>query len=247
MTDDRERDAALTAVAHALTAEEREQFLAYVRAHWPRLVGADVADVLEHTTDYDRFLDQTEPFFEKCGDHLPDTPGLIFAAHVLIILGRHLTPGSVLALLQQAGVVDAPLYPDVRVSLRLEDGADANALLVVGRAEQALRAHAVGERLITQFRGSVRWTGQPGMAYALADVARWVTLADTWEEPVVAPYDPVRDLAVLVVEASKLSGAMLGPTGYDALNNLRHSIGLDSADEAEAHLRALLRGPGRNG
>jgi hypothetical protein len=101
-----ERDAALNAVAHALTMKERQQFLAAVARQWPRLAGAHVNDVLEYTTDYDLFLGQTEPFFEEHDSQMPDGSGFAYvvAAHVLIILGRPLTMPAVLKLLQRAGV-----------------------------------------------------------------------------------------------------------------------------------------------
>jgi len=103
--------AELMAVAHALTADEREQFLAKT-SRWPGMDGAEVADILDLTTEHDEFLDQTEAFFMAHDADMPD--GLnyapLFAAHALIILGRPLTARSVHALLVKAGCMDAPDY-----------------------------------------------------------------------------------------------------------------------------------------
>lgn len=117
-----ERHAALMAVAHSLTAAEREQFLAKA-SHWRGLpAGADVADVLDMTTDHDEFLDQTEPFYEAHTD-LPGMPGVIFALHVLIILGQKLTVPAVLRLLLRAGLLDTAHEGEVR-NLIVEEVAD---------------------------------------------------------------------------------------------------------------------------
>lgn len=237
-----EQHAALMAVAHTLTEPERQQFLANC-SHWSRLAGAEVADVLDLTTDYDMFLEKTEPFFEQYNDQLPRTPGNIYALHLLILLNREPSLGGVLAVLQKAGVIEAPLYPDARASLRLEDGCTANAILVASRAEQAMRADGVPEEVITQFRASVRKTGQPGMAYALADVARYVTLVDAYELPAHAPYNPAHDLAVVVMWAASL-GELNGAVGH-AMANLKAHIGTSEVAEAEAHLSAMLRVTGR--
>jgi hypothetical protein len=103
-----ERHAALMAVAHALTEAERSEFLARTSETYPRLRGAEVADVLDLTDDYDMFLDRTEPFFEKYADQTPDSPAVRFAAHVLILLGLNLTLPALLKLLQRAGVTGEP-------------------------------------------------------------------------------------------------------------------------------------------
>jgi hypothetical protein len=82
----------LLAIERALTADERTAFDTYVRDNWPRLVGATPADVLEHTTSYDMFLDRTEPFFGAHPDELPTGTPNTAVLHLLIILGRELTP-----------------------------------------------------------------------------------------------------------------------------------------------------------
>lgn len=140
--------AELTAVAHALTAGEREQFLAKT-SRWPGMDGAEVADILDLTTDHDEFLDQTEPFFEMHGDELPD--GLnyapLFAAHALIILGRPLTVRAVHALLVKAGCMDAPDYDpthDLAVVLAADAASTGNVRqpsAEYARALGNLRAH----------------------------------------------------------------------------------------------------------
>jgi hypothetical protein len=104
-----EQHGALTAVAHALTAAEREQFLART-LRWPGMDGADVADILDMTVNSDQFLNLTEPFFLQYDDQLPDEVNYAaaYAAHALIILDRPLTLPALLALLERAGVIDAP-------------------------------------------------------------------------------------------------------------------------------------------
>jgi hypothetical protein len=136
--------AELTAVAHALTADERAQFLAKT-SRWPGMDGAEVADILDLTTDHDEFLDQTEAFFMAHDADMPD--GLnyapLFAAHALIILGRPLTVRAVCALLVKAGCMDAPDYDpthDLAVVLSIL-GRRGDANPVIQRAVASLRVH----------------------------------------------------------------------------------------------------------
>ena len=98
----------LLAIERALTDAEMHQFLADVKDRWPRLDGAKVADVLEHTTSYDMFLDKTEPFFEGHGPELPDGAPVTAVLHLLIILGRELTPLNVAKELLRAGLMPKP-------------------------------------------------------------------------------------------------------------------------------------------
>jgi len=95
---------ALLAVARALTEDEQRDLMAAVTARWPRLDGADPADVLDLTDNADMFLDLTEPFFELHGGELPDVRGLRYAAHALIILARPLTVPAVLDIVRRAGL-----------------------------------------------------------------------------------------------------------------------------------------------
>jgi hypothetical protein len=122
----RANDAALQAVAHALTAAEREQFLAKT-SRWPGMNGADVADILELTVDHDLYLEETEPFFEAHeADLPPDTQAKIYALHALIILDQLPTLSRVLKLLSRAGVLDTEHEVKVR-DLITEEVADAMA------------------------------------------------------------------------------------------------------------------------
>ena len=105
-----ERHRALTAVAGALTPEETTAFLART-SRWRGIGGAGVADVLEHTTDYDEFLGVTEPFYEEHGTRLPHCHGTIIAMHALVILQRDLTPEAVTGLLERAGLAGPPYDP----------------------------------------------------------------------------------------------------------------------------------------
>jgi hypothetical protein len=112
---ERERHTALMAVAHALTADERAQFLAKT-SRWRGMDGAEVADILDLTVEHDEFLGQTEPFFTEHDAMMPD--GLnyapLYAAHALIILDQRLTYGRVMKLLFRAGVLDTEHEAQVR-------------------------------------------------------------------------------------------------------------------------------------
>ena len=88
MPSDPETDA-LLAVARALTEDEQRDLMAVTAARWPRLDGADPADVLDLTDNADMFL---------------DVRGLRYAAHALIILARPLTGPAVLDIVRRAGL-----------------------------------------------------------------------------------------------------------------------------------------------
>jgi hypothetical protein len=232
---EQERHAALMAVASALTEQEQAVFLAKVAATWPRMVGAKVADVLDMMDDHDMFVDQTDPFFELHGEEFPwadiNPCAPRFALYVLILLDQRPTVGRVLVLLQRAGVTEAPKYPHVRAGLRIKAGTAASALLVFIRAEQGMRAHGVPEADITEFRRAVRVVGG---ARSLADIAAWVTLVDENTPVLGRPYDPTRDLAV-VLAWTTMHGvdAPVRP----AITNLREHLDLRTAESAEAGLR----------
>lgn len=105
----------LIAIERAVTAAGgKDKFLAYVAEHWPRLAGASVADVLEHTTSYDMFLHHTEPFYEAHADEMPPGAPNTAALHALIILGGEPTMGRLLRLLADAGLIPAPAVPALR-------------------------------------------------------------------------------------------------------------------------------------
>lgn len=143
-----ERNSALTAVAHALTTEERIAFLSYAYVIWPRLSEADVADVLEATADRDMFLAVTEPFYQAHEAELRQyRPAVTYAMHALVLLQQPLTVKAVLNLLERAGVTDAPGYdPDHDVirdlAVVLDDAANSGrdkSPVLLARAR--LRAH----------------------------------------------------------------------------------------------------------
>jgi hypothetical protein len=96
---------ALLAIDRSLSPVERSAFLDYVAGHWPRLVGAEPADILEITGSYDMFLDRTEPFGEEHDAELPDVPGIRAALHALIILDAALTVENVTRMLTAAGLM----------------------------------------------------------------------------------------------------------------------------------------------
>lgn len=91
---------ALMAVARALTQEEQGLILAKSRK-WPGMAGAEVADVLDHTVEYDEFLGQTEPFLEEHAIEVGDGYGTAYVLHALVLLGRPLTVEAVRALQQR--------------------------------------------------------------------------------------------------------------------------------------------------
>lgn len=235
-----ERDAALTAVAHALTEDEAMTLLRDVGNLYPHLHGATVADVLDCTTDHDMFLDQTEPFLERFSGQLPQDVRLSAAMHAIILLHRELTPGRVIALLQRAGMTAVPRYPEVEASLlayaNFSRDYDVNHLVLKARAEQGMRARGVPESEITEFLGSVRYTGVPGYSRNAADIAAWVTLVDRCTATPRKPYDPVDDLAVLLRQYDPD-----GPDGgqvAQALANLRSHLDMSTPERLGASLRA---------
>jgi hypothetical protein len=237
-----EQHAALMAVTFALNSVDQAYIRQTVAARWPLMNGAGVADILEHTTSYDMFLAETEPFYEKFASQLPDKcPATIFVLHALILLGRELSPAKVLAFLQRAGACDAPRYPHVEAGILNEDGSLSNSLLIMARAEHALRAGGVDEGTLTVFRLSVRRAGVPGYARNIGDIARWVTLVDKYT-PLTGPkYDPIPDLAVVLLAAYDANyRSRTSPEHAHALTNLREHIGASSAAEAEEHLRMLI-------
>jgi hypothetical protein len=201
-----ERHASLMAVAHSLTAGDRAVFLSRSVRRYPSMDGADVADVLDHTTDYDEFLDRTEPFFARFEAQVPDVPAVIVAAHLIILMGWELTPARVWSVLQRAGVVEVPRYPEVKVGLHahlavVRTPVDANHLLLKARAEQGMRAAGVPEHEITEFREGIRATEIPGFGQNVADIARWVTLVDRYTPMPRKVYDPTDDIAALLYAA----------------------------------------------
>jgi hypothetical protein len=201
-----ERNAALRAVQHALTAEETAQFMDEAARTWPmfRQEGYTVADVLDHTLNYDEFLEHTEPFYHRFASQLPQDVRTGAAVHAFIILGRVLAPARVISLLQRAGMTAPPRFPEVEVGLLAREGfkADANHLLLRVRAEQGMRAAGVPESLITEFRASLRETGECGYSPNVADIARWVTFTDRYTALPRKIYDPVPDLATVLASAA---------------------------------------------
>lgn len=233
-----ERHAALMAVASALTEGESTALLYDIGNRWPHLHGATVADVLDYTTDYDMFLDQTEPFFEKFGGQLPQDVRLSAALHVIILLGRELTPGRVWSVLQRAGMADPPRYPDVEAGLIASvspDAGDGSHLLVKARAEQGMRAAGVPEHEIAEFRAGIRATGIPGYGQNMADIARWVTLVDCYTELPRRHYDPTDDLAVVLAHLHK-TGVMGGGDAGVALDNLRSHLDMRAPETVKSSL-----------
>lgn len=240
-----ERDAALMAVAHSLTVAERAALLGRaVRIVGLSMDGADVADVLDYTDDFDMFLNQTEPFFEKFSDQLPESHAVILALHVIILMGWGLTPGRVWSVMQRAGVVDPPRYPEVEAGLvaaiggLLAHAGDANHLFIKARAEQGMRAAGIPEDVITEFRASVRETGTPGFSRNMADIARWVTLVDRYTEMPRKVYDPTDDIAIVLASTNgwdpddREFAFQLG----QALKNLRSHLDMRSAGTVKSSL-----------
>jgi hypothetical protein len=233
----------LIAVAHALTAVERTMFLGKVARSYPRLNGAGVADVLELTADHDMFLDRTEPFFTKFDAQMPGDVHYapLYAAHYIILMDLELTPGRVWSVMQRAGVVDAPRFPEVEAGLWAHDGdqgriTDGNHLLVKARAEQGMRAQGIGEDVITEFREGVRATGIPGYGQNMADIARYVTLVDRYTEMPRRVYDPTDDLALVLAEANGVGGVNGPLNSLQAMKNLRSHLDMRAAGTIKSSL-----------
>lgn len=243
-----ERHAALMAIQGALTEYERVLFMGTAIRRWPGFEseGTSPADVLDYTTNYDEFLDETEPFLERYGAQLPQDVRLSAAMHAIVLLRLKLTPGRLIALLQRAGLAEAPRYPEVEVGLLAyarEEPADAsvtdaNSIMVRARAEQGLRAHGVPESEITEFRNSVRETGVPGWQFNVGDIAAWVTLVDRYTPMPRKVYDPVHDLAVVLAWTS-MHGVDGGAPRL-AVTNLRSHLDTRTAETTEASLRAFF-------
>ena len=241
-----ERHAALMAVAHSLNGDEQMTLLREVGSRWPHLYGATVADVLDYTTDYDEFLDKTEPFFERFAGQLPDTGprshATITAVHAIILLGLELTPARVACFLQRAGVTEAPRYPEVEVGLLgREPGRspsyDVNHLLLMARAEQGMRAAGVPEDEITEFRTTVRRHDIPGFSRNVADIAAWVTLVDRYTELPCRVYDPTDDIAVIL---SWLTMHGVDAPVRPAMSNLRSHFDMRAPETIKASLLSFF-------
>lgn len=239
-----ERDAALMAVAHALTdAQSVECMHRFKDVTGLSPAGMTVADVLDCTTDHDMFLDQTEPFLERFARQMPQDVPLSAALHAVILLGKTLTPGRVIALLQRAGMTEVPRYPEVEVGLRVRESdlggvaqvSDANHLVLKARAEQGMRAAGVPEAGITEFRASVRETGIPGFSRSAADIAAWVTLVDRTTAMSRKVYDPVHDLAVVLAWADFLGGPDGGEVRL-SLDNLRSHLDMRDVETIKSSL-----------
>ncbi len=127
-----ERDP-LVLIQESLTEDETRQFLADARDRWPNLAGAHVADILEHTTSYDMFLDKTEPFFEAHEGQMPPGCPNTAALHALIILGGELSMDRLLRLLAHAGLVPqaadeiAGEFPRTEVRYMVEGALDGKS------------------------------------------------------------------------------------------------------------------------
>jgi len=252
-TDSENEHAAIMAVTGVLSEAQQRAIMDEAYRRWPRMCGALVADILEYTSSYDQFLDQTEPFYELWGEQIPDclSSAPRIAMHALILLGHPLNIGRVVALLQKAGVTEAPRYPDAEVGILPEGGVEADALRIFQRAEQAMRADQVDEDVITVYRQSVRRVSRPGYARNIGDIAAWVTLVDGAAEPVPEPYSPLHDLGVVLAAFQELTGRSNPPAHIravspvlSALARLREHLDLSTAETAEAGLRALIeKGP----
>lgn len=244
-----ERHAELAAVAHSLTETERLLFLGKVARSYHRLAGADVADVLDLTTGHDMFLDRTELFFEQSGSQLPEGVSYapLLAAHLIILMGWGLTPARVWAVLQRAGVVAVPRYPEVEVGLQAfesTDGvsssvADGNTVLLRARAEQGMRAAGIPETVITEFRETVRRVSVPGQQWHVGDIAAWVTFVDRYTEMPRKVYDPTGDIAAVLYGAC---GTEL--SDVPEMHNLRSHFDMRSEETTRASLAAAY---GREG
>ena len=87
---ERERQDAVTkdvlAIDRALTPAERALFLERVYNRQPRMVGAEVADVLDIWQNSDAYLGLTEPFWEQHREELHRTRGMVYAVYAALVL-----------------------------------------------------------------------------------------------------------------------------------------------------------------
>lgn len=214
-------DKALSAVARAVTDGGGEaRFLHVTGERWPRLRGAQVADVLEMTVDRDMFLPITEPFFEAHEAELPPVPAVLYALHALIILDG----------------IDGARPPLDRLMLMLaKAGFSPRAC---GRADgQAGRDDQSGdwpERLRPRYRS--------GFREGRLDLVRQA------EHAAQPAYDPVPDLAIVLAAVLYDVPAGLRREDGDSLARLRRHLGVDwsvagrvvTAEQAEAAIRDAL-------
>jgi hypothetical protein len=100
-----ERAAALVAVVHALTPEERIQIRGAGERLFPQMAGATVTEFLDCTEDYDYFV-KTDAFLAQHEGLAAAGVGLRFALDALNLLARPLTVASVTRLLVKAGIMD---------------------------------------------------------------------------------------------------------------------------------------------
>jgi hypothetical protein len=109
-----ERAAALVAVVHALTPEERIQIRGAGERLFPQMAGATVTEFLDCTEDYDYFCGENDSFVTQHEGLASAGVGLRFALDALNLLGRPLTVASVTRLLVKAGIIDDDAYDPSR-------------------------------------------------------------------------------------------------------------------------------------
>ena len=101
-----ERAAALVAVVHALTPEERIQIRGAGERLFPQMAGATVTEFLDCTEDYDYFCGENDSFVTQHEGLASAGVGTRFVMDALNFLGRPLTVAAVTRLLVKAGIVD---------------------------------------------------------------------------------------------------------------------------------------------
>jgi hypothetical protein len=212
--------ACLMAIQHALTAQEREQFMDSAIRRWPMFEseGYTPADVLDYTTGYDEFLAQTEPFFAGPGrpdlNAFPKSPAVVMAAHAVILLGRPLAPGYVADILTRAGVMDG-----------CPDGGACHHECAASASAACFRVQCAGPLSWAGFEHN-RWPDDIRVRNGMA--------------PAPVSYDPSADLAVVLVAAAEANyRARTSPALAGALARLRERVNVSSPEQAEIFIRDL--------
>lgn len=262
---ERQHDA-LMAVTRALTEDESGIILSK-SARWPGMAGAGVADVLDHTVDYDEFLNRTEPFYERhtaeLGE-LGDNYGTIYALHALILLDRELTVEAVRSLLARAAEHVAQRRDAAkRTALALTDGEAVTithmAVDEVGFPRENLPATLAD--VLAWLAHSGAFTVEialffaehsdelPDDRYPLLALIALLALGRPLTMDAVtelmrrarngdAPYDPVPDLAHVLFRLRRM-GTGYAPSMAVALANLKKAGITGTEDEIAMRLRDL--------
>lgn len=258
---ERQHDA-LMALARALTEDETAVILAKA-ARWPGMNGAGLADIIDHTVEYDEFLNRTEPFFMAHDKDFDSDYAPAYAAHALILLDRELTVEAVRELMARAEEEAGRRYAAAeRMARALTDGQGVeitHTAVELGFPRESLPVRV--QDVLEWLAGSGAFTVEIALFFAehsdelpddryplLAMVALLALGRPLTMETVTdlmrrarngdAPYDPVPDLAHVLFRLRSMGGGY-APSMAVALANLKKAGIAGTAAEIEARLRDL--------